>query len=149
MNLRSILKSNKLTGSNFSNWLWNMRVVLRSEKILFVINEATPEVPLVDALNEDLITYNRYKDTRRWSHAWCWPQWYLIFKNSMSIWMLRRSWCIYKSCLVHNFVMRGFRPQESCFSKRWLKGHQWMSMCTKWSIWLRNWHDWDSWWTKN
>ena len=62
MNLRSILESNKLTKPNFLDWLRNLRIVLRSEKILFILVEAIPKVPHVDALNEVYMAYNRYKD---------------------------------------------------------------------------------------
>ena len=62
LNLRSILESNKLTGPNFPNWVRNLRIVLRSEKALFVLDEVAPEVPPVDASNEILVNYNRYRD---------------------------------------------------------------------------------------
>ena len=64
LNLRSILESNKLTGPNFPDWVRNLQIVLRSEMALFVLDEATPEVPVVYALNEVLVYYNRYRDAK-------------------------------------------------------------------------------------
>ena len=49
LNLRSILESNKLTGPNFFDWLRNTKIILRSKKILYVLDEAAPELPLSDA----------------------------------------------------------------------------------------------------
>ena len=63
MNLRSILESNKLTGSNFHNWLRNLRIVLRSKKLLFILDEAILEVPPMDAPNEVYMAYNKHRDT--------------------------------------------------------------------------------------
>ena len=57
-----MLESNKLTEPNFLDWLRNLRIVLRSKKILFILDEAIPEVPPMDAPNEVYMAYNRYKD---------------------------------------------------------------------------------------
>ena len=62
MNLRSILESNKLTEPNFLDWLKNLRIVLRSKKILSILDEAAPEVSPVNAPNEVYMAYNRYRD---------------------------------------------------------------------------------------
>ena len=62
LNLRSILKSNKLIDPNFADWVSNVRIVLRSEKILFVLDEVASEVLPVDASNEVLVKYNQYRD---------------------------------------------------------------------------------------
>ena len=64
MNLRSILESNKLIGPNFLDWLRNLKIVLRSEKLLFILDEAILEVPSVDAPNEVYMAYNRYRDAK-------------------------------------------------------------------------------------
>ena len=62
MNLRSILESNKLTRANFLDWLRNLKIVIWSEKILFVLDEAILEVPPMDALNEVYMAYNKHRD---------------------------------------------------------------------------------------
>ena len=60
--LRSILESNKLTRPNFLDWLRNLRIILRFEKLMFVLGEAILEVSPMDALDEVYMTYNRYRD---------------------------------------------------------------------------------------
>ena len=62
MNLKSIIESNKLTEPNFLDWLRNLRIILRSEKILFILDEAILDVPPMDALNEVYMAYNQYRD---------------------------------------------------------------------------------------
>ena len=64
INLRSILESNKLTRPNFLHWLRNLKIFLRSEKLLFILDEAILEVPLVDAPNEVYTAYNQYRDAK-------------------------------------------------------------------------------------
>ena len=62
LNLRNILESNKLIGLNFSDWVRNLRIMLRSEKALFVLDEVASEVPPMDGPNEVLENYNRYRN---------------------------------------------------------------------------------------
>ena len=37
INLRSLLEANKLTGANYIDWLRNLKIVLRSEKLGYVL----------------------------------------------------------------------------------------------------------------
>ena len=62
MTLSSILESNKLTRPNFLDWLRNRRIVLQSEKLLFILDEAILEVPPMDAPNEVYMAYNKHMD---------------------------------------------------------------------------------------
>ena len=64
INLRSILESNKLTGPNLRDWLRNLKIFLKSEKILYVLDETAPEVPLANAPMKVLQAYNQHKDTK-------------------------------------------------------------------------------------
>ena len=137
LNLRSILVSNKLTSPNFSDWVRNLWIVLWSEKALFVLDEVAPEVAPVDAPNGVLVNYNRYRNAEEVATYLMLASMSPDLQNSMSIWMLRRSWCTCKSCLVHNLDMRGIRPPVSCSSARWVRAHQWDPTCSRWSLWLR------------
>ena len=47
-----------VTGPNFYDWLRNLRIVLQSDRIIFILDEATPEVPPEDALTEVYMAYN-------------------------------------------------------------------------------------------
>ena len=48
VNLRYILDSNKLTGSKFLDWLRNLRIVLKEERITYVLDGPLPGFPIVD-----------------------------------------------------------------------------------------------------
>ena len=69
MNLKSILESNKLTRLNFLNWLRNLKIVLRSKKLLFILDEAIPEVLPRDALNEVILHLISIGMLKKWPHA--------------------------------------------------------------------------------
>ncbi|XP_061341989.1 uncharacterized protein LOC133288281 [Gastrolobium bilobum] len=43
--LRSILDANKLTGLNFTDWYRNVKIILRSEKIAYVLDSPVPVAP--------------------------------------------------------------------------------------------------------
>ena len=47
-----------VTGPNFYDWLSNLRIVLQSDRIIFIFDKATPEVPPEDAPNEVYMAYN-------------------------------------------------------------------------------------------
>ena len=42
INLKSILEANKLTGPNYIDWLRNLKRVLRSEKLAYVMEKSVP-----------------------------------------------------------------------------------------------------------
>ena len=45
MSLRSVLQKDKLTGTNFLDWFRNLRIVLKQERKLYVLDEPLPEEP--------------------------------------------------------------------------------------------------------
>ena len=62
MNLRSILDANKFIGANFINWLRNLRIFLKIERIAYVLVVLLPESPTVDAFDEDQNAYWKHLD---------------------------------------------------------------------------------------
>ena len=58
VNMRSILDANKLTGTNFMDWLRNLRIVLSVEKIAYVLDASL----LVSLSVEDQIAYQKHLD---------------------------------------------------------------------------------------
>ena len=62
LNLRSILDTNKLTGPNFLDWLRNLRIVLKAEKLAYVLDEVLPTPPGDDATPDQLLAYQKHKD---------------------------------------------------------------------------------------
>ena len=62
VNLRSILDANKLTETNFMDWLRNLRIILKAEKIAYVLDAPLLVSPSVDAYVGDQITYKQHLD---------------------------------------------------------------------------------------
>ena len=62
LSLRSILDTNKLTGPNYMDWLRNLKIVLSSEKLSYILD--TPGLnPLGDdATEEDMATYKMWQN---------------------------------------------------------------------------------------
>ena len=62
VNLRSILDANKLIGTNFMDWLRNLRIVLRAKKIAYVLDAPLLVFPSVDAFVRVQIAYQKHPD---------------------------------------------------------------------------------------
>jgi len=60
--LASIFVKNCLTGSNFIDWVRNIRIVLNSEKIEYVLNEKMPDSFPQDGTQEECIAYDKWHD---------------------------------------------------------------------------------------
>ncbi|KAJ8748251.1 hypothetical protein K2173_000823 [Erythroxylum novogranatense] len=52
VNLRSLMDANKLTGPNFLDWLRNLRIVLRSEDLGYILDFSLPD-PLPEGASDD------------------------------------------------------------------------------------------------
>ncbi|GAV66178.1 hypothetical protein CFOL_v3_09688 [Cephalotus follicularis] len=55
-----ILEKNQLTGPNYVDWLWNVRKVLNSEDIEYVLEAPMPALPVEDASIEDRAIYKKW-----------------------------------------------------------------------------------------
>ena len=62
INLRSILEANKLTGSNYIDWLRNVKIVLRGEKLAYVMETPVPPVPAVNAPAEEHAAHMKHSE---------------------------------------------------------------------------------------
>ena len=63
LSLRSIVeKENRLNGSNFTDWHRNLRIVLKSEKKLYVLDQPVPALPLPVVNQEQRDAYQKYLD---------------------------------------------------------------------------------------
>ena len=60
--LRGILEKEKLTGSNFSGWHRNLRIVLRQERKLHILDDPVPEQPADEAPLAQISAYKKYCD---------------------------------------------------------------------------------------
>ena len=59
-NLRSILDKEKLSGTNFTNWYRNLRIVLKQEKKEYVLEQPYPEEPVEGASADDRRAYEKH-----------------------------------------------------------------------------------------
>jgi Zinc knuckle len=62
VDLRSIIESNKLDGSNYLNWIQKVRNVLKAKKIAYVLDSPVPNPPPQNAPAADREAYERFKD---------------------------------------------------------------------------------------
>ena len=60
--LRGILEKEKLTGSNFSGWHRNLRIVLRQERKLHILDDPVPEQPADEAPLAQISAYKKHSD---------------------------------------------------------------------------------------
>ena len=56
----TLLDKYMLIGSNFIDWLRNMRIVLRTESLLHVLDDPIPNEPPINAPQEQLDSFNKY-----------------------------------------------------------------------------------------
>ena len=57
--LRSVLEKDKLNGTNYTDWIRNLRIVLRVEKKEDVLDTPLPEEPADDAPAEEKTVYKK------------------------------------------------------------------------------------------
>ncbi|XP_030470117.1 uncharacterized protein LOC115688440 [Syzygium oleosum] len=60
--LASILDKNCLTGSNFTDWVRNLRIVLNSEKIGYVLDQKMPDSFPEGGTQDERVTYDKWCD---------------------------------------------------------------------------------------
>ena len=60
MSLQSVLEKDKLTGTNFFDWFRNLRIVLKQERKLYVLDEPRPEEPANNALRDEKNSYEKH-----------------------------------------------------------------------------------------
>ncbi|XP_037496591.1 uncharacterized protein LOC119371108 [Jatropha curcas] len=60
--LRSILDANKLTGPKFIEWYRNLRMDLKQEKRLYVLDKNKPDIPADNAIEEERNNFIRHTD---------------------------------------------------------------------------------------
>ena len=60
MSLRSVLEKDKLTGTNFLDRFRNLRIVLKQERKLYVLDEPLPEEPVDNAPRAEKNAYEKH-----------------------------------------------------------------------------------------
>ncbi|MCR2847895.1 retrotransposon gag domain-containing protein [Weizmannia coagulans] len=62
LSLRSVLEKDKLNGTNFLDWHRNLRIVLKQERKIYVLEEPVPDEPLADAARAVKNAYEKHKN---------------------------------------------------------------------------------------
>ena len=57
-----ILDTNGLMGSNFNDWQRNLKIVLNSEKIGYILNNPIPTLLPSDSSDEEKVTFATWQD---------------------------------------------------------------------------------------
>ena len=60
--LCSIMDVNKITGPNFTDWFRNLKIVLRCEKLAYVLDVDDPNEPAANTSEEEVILYQAWKE---------------------------------------------------------------------------------------
>ena len=56
------MDGNRLTGPNLTDWLRNLKILLRSERIDYVLERKGPDEPLANTPEGDIWEYQKWKD---------------------------------------------------------------------------------------
>jgi hypothetical protein len=62
LSLRSVLEKEKLNGTNFLDWYRNLRIVLKHERKLYVLEEPVPQPPEANAPRAVKDAYNKHNN---------------------------------------------------------------------------------------
>ena len=60
--LRGIMDVNRLTGSNFTDWLRNLKILLKSKRIAYVVEGDGPVEPTSDASEDEVWEYQKWQE---------------------------------------------------------------------------------------
>ena len=60
LSLRSLLDSDKLNGSNFNSQFRKLKIILEHERILYILNDPTPELPNANTYSSERDTYQKW-----------------------------------------------------------------------------------------
>ena len=62
LSLRSVLEKDKLNGVKFLDWYRNLRIVLKQERKLYVLEQPIPQPPSNNALRANKDAYKKHQD---------------------------------------------------------------------------------------
>ena len=62
LSLRSVLEKDKLSGINFLDWHRNLRIVLKQERKLYVLDGPIPAAPALTAPRAEHNAYKKHQD---------------------------------------------------------------------------------------
>ena len=62
LSLRSILKKDKLNGTNFLDWYRNLRIVLKQERKEYIVDQPVPDEPAANAPRAQKDAYSKHRN---------------------------------------------------------------------------------------
>ncbi|KAL0401814.1 UNVERIFIED_CONTAM: hypothetical protein Slati_4211300 [Sesamum latifolium] len=63
--LTMILENNKFNGTNYNDWLRNLRIVLDFENQCYILNKALPSALPADSSPEERLTFEKWHEDNR------------------------------------------------------------------------------------
>ena len=62
LSLRLVLENYKLNGTNFLDWFRNLRIILKQERKVYVLDQPIPDEPTANAPRAQRDAYTKHKD---------------------------------------------------------------------------------------
>ena len=84
--LCSIIDVNRLTGLNFTDWLRNVKTLLKYERIAYVLEEDGPVECALDACEDEVWKYQQWQEDSTMIQCYMWPQCAMSCKGNMKTW---------------------------------------------------------------
>ena len=84
--LCSIMDANHLAGLNFINWLSNLKILLKYERITYVLEEDGPVEPALDVCEDEVWKYKQWQEDSTMIQCYMWPQCAMSCKGNMKTW---------------------------------------------------------------
>ena len=86
--LAAILDTNRLTGPNYVDWLRNLKLVLASEDLLYVLDGEIPAEPAEDAPEAEKTAFQKWKKDETKADVTSWSLCPIHYRGSMRRWSL-------------------------------------------------------------
>ena len=116
------MDSNNLTELNFLDWLKNLRIILKRERLAYVIVEPLPQSPTIDAPESVQGAYQKLLvDSARVGliiHTSMTPEFQKQYKT-----MDTYSIVLYGNIIMSRQVLKGSKSLSSFLVLRWRRGH--------------------------
>ena len=79
-----IFDTNKMTGTNYKDWLQNLRIILNFEKLTHILDQKVPALPARPSVNQRA-TLEKWMNEDNKAKCYILASMSMIFSNSMKI----------------------------------------------------------------
>ena len=136
--LARILETNRLIGSNFKDWLQNLKIILSFENWPMFLTKTLPLSQSVWPLIKERLIRSGWTMIIRLG-ATSWHQCLTICKTNTRTWLLLdRSWLTYKSCMVSRAMQLASKCPSNSSRWRCIMDSQSTIIVWQWSRTLRS-----------